>query len=191
MGWLVVKNGDAYLNDMQKRDMIYLEEELTADLLAANPYLLSICYQANDRALKIVHDEITGTMELETNLDALETQLCRVHTAYGWLQCVFTDVKALPNDFWRCLMREESQRSEDWHRLMRKHHSVVERAEGLLEDMQDELDFRFRGRKRYTHWDPVGFGQSEERGVKCRRGQKKFGLESVEVSYRRSSYSIG
>ncbi|KAL8720146.1 MAG: hypothetical protein Q9225_002961 [Loekoesia sp. 1 TL-2023] len=163
-GWLVLEKGDTDLTEAERIYIIRLEEELTADLLKANPCLLNMCYQANDRVLKIVQDDIMGIGELGTNLDPLRTQFCRVYTAYEWLQRMFTDIRALPNDLWKCLMREESQKSEDWRRLMRKHYSVAKRAEKPLEDVQDGINFKFRSRKRYAHWDPKGFEHSEERG---------------------------
>ncbi|KAL8960522.1 MAG: hypothetical protein Q9193_002791 [Seirophora villosa] len=147
------------LSDGDKRKLIRLEEELSAEVFMSFPDRLDTAYLVNyarfDHAFTYISE--AGRLQL-TNLGKRMLVLLveELRKMLDWLKRVEIDIWTLPDSFWLGLRRWDTRgRFRAWVVLLSWRDKLVRMANIMVANAEFLIELRFRGRKTFSFWDPV------------------------------------
>ncbi|KAL9008043.1 MAG: hypothetical protein Q9173_006792 [Seirophora scorigena] len=142
-----------------KRKLIRLEEELTAEVYMSYPDRLDTAWRVNYACFYRAYTQISEVGQLQM-IDMGKRLLVllveELRKTLNWLKRVEIDIWALPDSFWIGLRSWGTRgRYRAWRSLLSWRDNLVRMANMMVASAEFLMDLRFRGRKTFSCWDPV------------------------------------
>ncbi|KAI4177637.1 MAG: hypothetical protein LQ348_005772 [Seirophora lacunosa] len=147
------------LSVRDKKKLIRLEDELSAEVFMSFPDRLDTAYLVNYACFHRAFTQISEVGQLQlTSLGKRMLVLVveELREMLDWLKRVEIDIRTLPDSFW-IVLRSWGTRGpfKAWRSLLSWRDKLVRMANMMVARAEFLIESRFRGRKTFSFWDPV------------------------------------